>query len=92
MSRPRSPARGANAGGAAARPAARGVYVQTPKSDIYVAMLGVALGAMILGCVLLVLVLQRYEFKTKVSMAPRAMPALTLATAPFSENLSTVRL
>ena len=43
------------------------MFVQTPKSDIYVALLGVALGAMVLGCLLLVLVLQRYEFKTKVS-------------------------
>ena len=33
-----------------------GVFVQAPRSDIYVAMLGVALGAMILGCLLLFLV------------------------------------
>ncbi len=90
MSRPRSPARGANPGGAAARPAARGVYVQAPKSDVYVAMLGVALGAMILGCLLLVLVLQRYEFKTKVSTAPPTTPApLTLSgrRRDFSERI-----
>lgn len=69
MSRTRSTtARGASpaAGGrsAAGRP---GIFVQTPKSDIFVALLGVALGAMVLGCLLLILVLQRYEFKTKAS-------------------------
>ena len=64
-----SPAPAAAGGRSAARPAGGrpGVFVQTPKSDIYVALLGVALGAMVLGCLLLVLVLQRYEFKTKVS-------------------------
>ena len=79
MSRPRS-ARGASA--PAARPAAqRGVYVQAPKSDIFVALLGVALGAMIFGCLLLVLVLQRYEFQTKVSarLAPASSVAATAA-------------
>ena len=84
MSRPRS-GRGASAGGAA-RPAAaqRGVYVQAPKSDIFVALLGVALGAMILGCLLLVIVLQRYEFKTKVSALTPA-PAPTRAVALASD-------
>jgi hypothetical protein len=65
LSRPRS-GRAASGGG---RPAARpGVFVQAPKSDIYVTLLGVALGAMILGCLLLVLILNRYEFKTSVSL------------------------
>ena len=45
----------------------RGVYVQTPKSDIFVALLGVAAGAMLLGVVLLLLVLQQYGFSTSVS-------------------------
>ncbi len=39
------------------------MYVATPKSDIYVALLGVALGSMILATLLLVLLLGRYEFK-----------------------------
>jgi hypothetical protein len=68
MSRPRSgrsstpaaPSRGA-------RPGRPGVFVQAPKSDIYVAMLGIALGAMFVGTILLVLILARYDFKTKVS-------------------------
>ena len=51
-------------GGAGGRP---GVYVQTPKSDIFVVMLGVALGAMVIGTLLMVLILNSYGFKTKVS-------------------------
>lgn len=52
---------------APARPAARGgrpgVFVTTPKSDVYVAMLGVSLGAMVLASLLLVVLLNGYEFK-----------------------------
>ena len=95
MSRPRS-GRGASPAGAA-RPAAaaqRGVYVQAPKSDIYVALLGVALGAMILGCLLLVLVLNRYEFKTKVAALSPGRPAVVALadSAGLPEILNTVRL
>ena len=56
-------------------------------------MLGIALGAMLLGCLLLVLILNRYEFKTKVSAldpSRRDGPGLRLAENP--ENSSTVRL
>jgi hypothetical protein len=93
LSRPRSaPAARAGAG---ARPAAqRGVYVQAPKSDIYVALLGVSLGAMIIGCILLVIVLNRYGFSTKVSATtptPSTPVVLALATG-FSEKIGTVRL
>jgi hypothetical protein len=66
-----------------------GVFVQAPRSDIYVTMLGVALGAMLLGCLLLLLILNRYEFKTTVSAAPNTAP---VALATFSENFGTVRL
>ena len=95
MSRPRS-ARGANAPapGRTARPAggARGVFVQTPKSDIFVALLGVALGAMALGCLLLLLVLNKYGFSTKVSAVVPAPPAaVALATVNF-QKIDTVRL
>jgi hypothetical protein len=37
--------------------------VATAKSDIYVALLGVALGAMVVANFLLVLLLNKYEFK-----------------------------
>lgn len=52
-------------GSAAAAPRARGVYVQAPKSDVYVVMLGISLGAILLACLLLFLVWGRYEMKTK---------------------------
>lgn len=80
MSRPRS-GRAASGGGGASRPAARpGVFVQTPKSDIYVTLLGIALAAMILGCLLLVLILKDYDFQTKVSaLTPPARASLAFA-------------
>jgi hypothetical protein len=89
LSRPRSGRSSAPAGRTAAgRP---GVFVQTPKSDIYVAMLGIALGAMILGVLLMVLIMRRYEFKVKVSaLSPPASSARAIAA--LSENLSTVHL
>ena len=61
------PAKPAKASRAAAAPRGGRVLVQTPKSDVYVALLGVSLGAIVLGCLLLVIHLNRYEFQTKVS-------------------------
>ncbi len=65
MSRPRStPAKAAPAAKKTSRSTGRpGVYVATPKSDIYVALLGVSLGAMVLATLLLTLILNGYEFK-----------------------------
>jgi hypothetical protein len=65
--------RGSSAPAPAARssaaPAARrpGVLVQTPKSDIYVTMLGIALGAIFLASLLMVMLFYGYGFSTKVS-------------------------
>jgi hypothetical protein len=50
---------------AARRPG--GVLVQAPKSDIYVVMLAIALGALAIGCLLMVLILNSYGFSTKVT-------------------------
>jgi len=66
------------------------VFVQTPKADIYVTLLGISLGAMVLGCLLMILLLGRYGFSTKVSAltpAPAsiehtARSALALNVAP----------
>jgi len=78
LSLPRS-ARGANPKAAAkaakaakakapARASGRpGVFVQTPKSDIFVVMLSVALGALVLGCLLLALIMNSYEWSTQVA-------------------------
>lgn len=56
----------------AARPAAGrrpGVLVQAPKSDIFDAMLGVALAAILLACLLMILILWRYDFKANAKLA-----------------------
>lgn len=91
MSRQRSAAaRGASGGArAAGRP---GVFVQSPRSDVYVAMLGVALGAMILGCLLLILILQRYEFTTKATAIFSSSNSALAANLEKSDSLTTVRL
>ena len=44
-----------------------GVLVQSPKSDIFVVMLGIALGAVVLGTLLMIIMFARYGFSTKVS-------------------------
>lgn len=96
MSPPRS-ARGAKPkkGPAPARGGGRtpgGVFVQSPRSDVYVTMLGVALAAILIGCLLLVLVLNRYEFKTKVSTLTPAPPTSLLVLSENPENSFTVHL
>ena len=82
MSRPRSARSNAPAGrGTPARGGRPGVFVSTPKSDIYVVMLSIALGAMFLGSLLLVMILSRYDFKLKVAgldALPRATSQLPL--------------
>jgi hypothetical protein len=82
------------ASGGSARPAARpGVFVQTPKSDIYVALLGIALGAMLLGCLLLLLILNRYGFSTKVSaLTPSSATSRALVWNAGTVNFFTEHL
>lgn len=69
---------------APARPAGGrpGVYVQTPRSDIFVVMLGIALGAILLGCLFLFIVWGRYGFAIKAAMAPSAAPVVLAAAEP----------
>lgn len=81
MSRLRS-GRGANASSAsraAATPRARGVLVQAPKSDIYVALLGIALASIILGCLLLALVMMKYDWSISVGFAAPTPTAIAAA-------------
>ena len=61
--------RGSSTTRAAATPARRpgGVLVQSPKSDIFVALLGVSLGAIVVSCLLLLILFSNYGFSTKVS-------------------------
>ena len=86
---------------AAGRPAARsttagarGVYVQSPKSDIFVVLLAISLGAILIGCLLLALVMARYDFKTKPTAMNSGSPAagLAMALSEKQEPVPTVRL
>ncbi len=47
----------------------RGVYVQSPKSDVYVTILGISLAAMLLACLFMFLVWQKYEMKLNPTAA-----------------------
>jgi hypothetical protein len=59
-----------------AAPRRPGVLVQSPKSDIYVVLLGISLGAIVISCILMLVMLARYNFNTKVSaIAPPAAAA-----------------
>jgi len=82
MSRLRSaPAAKTKTAARSAPAGARGVYVQAPKSDIYVVLLAVSLGAILLGCILLGMVMNRYDFKTKATalLAPGSSAGPLLA-------------
>lgn len=72
----------------------RGVYIQSPKSDLYVVMLGISLGAILLGCLFLALVWNRYDFKIKptASLTPPASGALMASNLEISPISDTVRL
>ena len=82
MSRlPSSRSSSAAASGRSSPAAARrpGVLVQSPKSDIYVAMLGIALGAIVIACILMTVLFSKYSFSTKVSGLMAPSRAATLA-------------
>jgi len=53
-------------------------------------MLSIALGAMLLGSLLMILILNRYEFKVKVSALTPASTSMALAA--HSEIFPTVHL
>lgn len=84
------PARSAPAAGGA-----RGVYVQAPKSDIFVVLLAISLAAILIGSLLLGLVMNQYGFKTKPTAMNGSPSTAPIALAALSENLEvfpTVRL
>ncbi len=81
MSRRRSApaARGSSAQRAVA--GGRQVMVPTARSDVYGSLLGVALGTILIGCILLALVMRRYDFKvTAPKLAALTVPTATGAT------------
>jgi hypothetical protein len=57
------------------------VLVQAPKSDIFVALLGIALAAILFACLLMVLILWRYDFKANAKLAALDTRARALAVA-----------
>jgi len=66
--------------------------VQSPKSDIYVALLAIALGAMVVGCLFLILVWNRYEFKVKPTALAPSSAVFGLLEPASGKIFSTVRL
>jgi hypothetical protein len=62
-----SSAAGSSSRSSSAAPRRPGVLVQSPKSDIYVVLLGISLGAIVISCILMLVMLGRYNFSTKVS-------------------------
>ena len=79
MSRLRSGGSSASTTTRAAAPRRPGVLVQAPKSDIFVVLLGISLGAIVLGCLLMIILLAQYGFSVKVSAAPLPAQATRLA-------------
>jgi hypothetical protein len=67
--KPAKPAKRGSAGKAASGKAsgARQVYVQTAKNDVFTYLLAVSLGAILIGVIFLLLILNRYDWKTKVA-------------------------
>ncbi|MHB1562194.1 MAG: hypothetical protein ACYC61_32505 [Isosphaeraceae bacterium] len=76
----RLPSTRGSSSGAAGRAAAAqrrpGVLVQSAKSDIYVAMLGVSLAAILIATILMTVLFASYGWSTKISQA-NATPAVT---------------
>ena len=61
--------------------AGRRVAIAKPKNDIYVALLGIALGAVIIACILLAMEMSNYEWtvKPKASRVTQPFGALALS-------------
>jgi hypothetical protein len=55
------------------------VLVQSPKSDIFVVLLSVALGAIVISVLMMVKILANYEFKTKAAALPVASQVASVA-------------
>jgi hypothetical protein len=70
------------------------VFVQAPKSDIFVAMLGIALGAIVLACLLMLIILWQYDFKANAKLASLDQRARALSVEsetsshPFSAQIA----
>ncbi len=54
-------------------------WCNRPKSDIYVVLLGISLGAILISCILMIVIFGRYDFSTKVSAIAPAAAAAAIA-------------
>ena len=63
-----------------------GVVIQSPKSDIYVAMLGIALAAIVISCILMLMIFSRYSFSTKVARLETGTPAVQMARVAYDQS------
>lgn len=73
----------------------RSVVVQRPKSDVYTIMLGIALTAILIACLLLFLELRRYKGDIKATGAKAvaaAQPAASGAALAYYGRLAGSRL
>jgi hypothetical protein len=70
---------------AARRP---GVLVQSPKSDVYVAMLGIALAAILIGCLLMILLFSKYNFSTKVAGLSVSSPGVAIVSTEAPRGIA----
>ena len=66
----------------------RRVAIAKPKNDIYVALLGIALGAVIIACILLAMEMSNYAWTVnpKLSLAPLQATRLRQAVASAGES------
>jgi hypothetical protein len=53
--------------------------VQSPKSDIYVVLLGISLGAIVISTILMIVLFGRYNFSTKISSRAPVAAATAIA-------------
>ena len=60
----------------------RRVAIAKPKNDIYVALLGIALGAVIIACILLAMEMSNYEWNVNPKVSLDRSPT----TAPFGQT------
>ena len=70
----------------------RRVAVAKPKSDVYVALLAISLGALVLACVLLALELNRYQWKVtpKAGLEPLLTAPVVAQSRVVLEGADTV--
>jgi hypothetical protein len=69
----------ATRGASAAAQRRPGVFVQSPKSDIFVALLGISLAALVLATLLMVMLFSQYGFSTKATANSTSAPMTQLA-------------